>query len=142
VGITAETSKWLLEIFVWSENYGAPAYKHLRGLGNASPLVEGVIGALFQLSKDGNNPNLPPVMKARNALIVGVEYALTDAISAPAAAFGATFGAGLFSETGPGAIIGGIAGYVAGNVAGNVIVTEAMDYMYWDPINESLGISP
>jgi hypothetical protein len=115
------------EIILTADNAGVPVYKQLRGLGNASPYIEGVIGAGLQYFQDVNNPNLTPGQIAGRTALVGLEYGLTDLASLPVAALGEALGA----EAGP---VGAVAGYVGGNL----LVTEYMDTIIWPIVNTPL----
>jgi hypothetical protein len=134
----AKYGKAAVDVAIWIGDYGKPAYKQIKSLGNAGPAVEGVASGVLQYLDDIDNSSLSQMNKITRAGVVGIEAGITDIVSGPVALKGAAIGASLTVETGPGVILGGAGGYVAGNW----VASTVMDNLVWHPVNSWLGIFP
>lgn len=131
----------VVEIVEIIGNVGVPVWRQTKGTLPGGPLVEGIIGAGTQLSKDVTDSSRYrswQEIRAR-AAAAGVEDALTDLIASPAgAALGAAGGAA-GAACGPAAPVCVPVGAAAGYLTGANATTWFMDEIIWEPINSHFG---
>jgi hypothetical protein len=118
---------YLDDAFTFVENYGRPAYKHIKGVIPAGFRVEFLAGFVVTGLADLNNPNLSVSQRLLRATVIGFEDGLTEAAATKVAGILAPFGAEA----------GGAFGMFVTFVGASYGTTRAIDTLIWAPINNT-----